>query len=165
MTLPGRPDGRRIAFAKKIAFPGGVGGDFEIFVMNADGSGQRRLTRKAARDDAPAWSPDGRKIVFESRGTAAGEAAARPGTPSRRERRRRRAADGAHGRGAARNRAPRAALPAWSPDGRMIAYLGWRDGNYDVFVMNADGSGLTNVTRSRANEGSFAWSPRRTKGS
>ncbi len=64
-----------------------------------------------------------------------------------------------------KDRAPRAARPLWSPDGRMIAYLGWRDGNYDVYVMNADGSGLTNVTRSRANESSFAWSPRQTKGS
>jgi Tol biopolymer transport system component len=42
----------------------------------------------------------------------------------------------------------------------MIAYLGRRHGTYDVYVMNADGSGLTNVTQSRANESSFAWSPR-----
>ncbi len=45
------PDGRRIAFARKIAFPSGVGGNLEIFVMNADGSGQRRLKREAARGD------------------------------------------------------------------------------------------------------------------
>jgi Tol biopolymer transport system component len=43
----------------------------------------------------------------------------------------------------------------------MIAFLSWRHGNHDVYVMNADGSGLTNVTRSRANESSFAWSPTR----
>ena len=34
--------------------------------MNADGSGQRRLTRNAARDLAPAWLPDGQKIAFVS---------------------------------------------------------------------------------------------------
>ena len=36
----------------------------------------------------------------------------------------------------------------------MIAFLGWNDDNYDVYVMNADGSGQTNVTRSRADESS-----------
>jgi len=60
-----------------------------------------------------------------------------------------------------RNRAPRAALPAWSPDGRLIAFLSSSDGNYDIYVMNADGSGQTNVTRSPADEFWFAWSPKR----
>jgi D-alanyl-D-alanine carboxypeptidase len=159
------PDGRRIAFARKISFVGGVGGNFEIFVMNADGSGQRRLTREAARDDAPAWSPDGRKITFESRASSGGGGhswawfvvavvnADGSGQPKY-----------LSGGEPLRDRAPRAARPLWSPDGRMIAYLGWRHGNYDVYVMNADGSGLTNVTWSKANESSFAWSPRQ-KGS
>jgi Tol biopolymer transport system component len=62
------------------------------------------------------------------------------------------------------NRAPRAALPAWSPDGRMIAFLSWNDDNHDVYVMNADGSGQTNVTRSPADESRFAWSPGRKQG-
>ena len=52
------PDGRRIAFVR---------GQREIYVMNADGSGQRRLARHATTScSAPAWSPDGRKIAFVS---------------------------------------------------------------------------------------------------
>ncbi len=38
----------------------------EVYVMNADGSGQTRLTNEPANDDAPSWSPDGSKIVFRS---------------------------------------------------------------------------------------------------
>ena len=37
-------------------------------------------------------------------------------------------------------------LPAWSPDSRRIAFLSDRDGNWDLYVMNADGSYVVNVT-------------------
>ena len=53
------PDGRRIAFLSRRD------GGKEVYVMSADGSGQRRLTRDASVPAAPAWSPDGRKIAFE----------------------------------------------------------------------------------------------------
>jgi TolB protein len=53
------PDGRRIAFMSWRAGP------TEIFVMNADGTGQQRLTRTSAGDLIdPRWSPDGRRIAF-----------------------------------------------------------------------------------------------------
>jgi dipeptidyl aminopeptidase/acylaminoacyl peptidase len=58
------PDGQRIAFARGAFADGSVGGD--IWVMNADGTDQTRLTAKpGARDRAPTWSPDGEKIAFE----------------------------------------------------------------------------------------------------
>src|SRR4029077_21095245 len=63
------PDGRRIASARRVPLrAGGAGGQFEIFVMNADGSGQRSLARNSSRGFHPVWSPDGRKIVFDPHG-------------------------------------------------------------------------------------------------
>ena len=54
------PDGMRLVFISTHD------GDPEIFVMNADGSGLKKLTDNTAVDAAPSWSPDGGKIVFTS---------------------------------------------------------------------------------------------------
>ena len=54
------PDGLKIAFISTHD------GDPEIFVMNANGTGLRKLTDNTAVDAAPSWSPDGGKIVFTS---------------------------------------------------------------------------------------------------
>ena len=54
------PDGSRIAFSS------GRDGDFEIFVMNADGSGQRQITFNAGQQDRiPSWTADGTQIVYD----------------------------------------------------------------------------------------------------
>ena len=50
----------------RIAFASTGDGDWEIYVMNADGTGQTRLTVNTADDFSPAWSPDGGKIAFVS---------------------------------------------------------------------------------------------------
>ena len=130
------PDGRRIAFVR----------NFEIYVMNADGSAQTNLSRNPARDLAPAWSPDGKRIVFERR-LARRQYGACPGCGG--------AtifevhvmnADGSGQRRLTRNagqvhEGAIGARPRWSPDGSQIAFVSGRDGDADIYLINADGSG------------------------
>jgi TolB protein len=54
------PDGRRIAYSLT------EGGNTDIWVMNADGGGQKKLTHEPAIDVSPAWSPDGKRLAFAS---------------------------------------------------------------------------------------------------
>jgi len=67
-------------------------------------------------------------------------------------------ADGSEPRNLTQNPA-KDVRPAWSPDGRRIAFVSRRDGNSEIYVMNADGSGLRNMTRTPSNDLDPAWSP------
>jgi Tol biopolymer transport system component len=49
--------------------------------------------------------------------------------------------------------------PAWSPDGKRIAFTSNRDGKFQIYVMNADGSNVQRLTQSNANDTEPAWSP------
>ena len=59
-------DGRKIAFVSE-RFHGPSGYSYDLYVINADGSGERRLTHDLLAASYPAWSPDGRKIVYFGR--------------------------------------------------------------------------------------------------
>ena len=68
------PDGKRIAFIGSRVLPepdscasAPEGCNFEIYVVNADGIGETRLTNSAGIDRNPSWSPDGNRVVFESK--------------------------------------------------------------------------------------------------
>jgi TolB protein len=67
------PDGTRIAFMSQVP---SEGAQYDIFVMNADGSGVRRLTTAPADDGWPTWSPDGAAIAFSSTRDDCGESSA-----------------------------------------------------------------------------------------
>ena len=56
----------RFASGRRVAFARNVGGNSEIFVMNADGTQVTNLTNDPAQDRNPAWSPDGTRIAFDT---------------------------------------------------------------------------------------------------
>lgn len=49
--------------------------------------------------------------------------------------------------------------PDWSPDGSQITFFSYRDGNFEVYVMNADGTDQRNLTNNPAIDGRPSWSP------
>ena len=143
------PDGQKIAFASNRdgnCVSASADRCRDIFVMNADGSGQQRLTGNAMVDVFEAWSTDGQTIVFRRRleGTNWDIYAIN--------------ADGSGQRNLTRN--PSHDLDAdWSPDGRRIVFRTSRHGKWELYVMNADGSGQARLTRTAANESRPSWSP------
>jgi Tol biopolymer transport system component/uncharacterized RDD family membrane protein YckC len=147
------PDGRKIAFTRGTP----SGPPYEVFVMNADGSGQRNLTNNPASDVGSSWSPDGRKIAF-TRGPGTLDAPSDIFVMN---------ADGSDQRNLTKDSPGEAFGPEWSPDGTRIAYTRGASATYryepekipEIFVMNADGSGKTNLTNNPAPDRGPAWSP------
>jgi Tol biopolymer transport system component len=146
----------------RIAFTSDRDGNDEIYVMNADGSDQTRLTSYWAFDDQAAWSPDGANIAFTYSDSDSLDSLdsldlldslldiqfdiyvmnADDSDLTN-----------------LTNSAAYDYSPAWSPDGAKIAFTSYRDGNPEIYVMNADGSGQTRLTNNSADDWLAAWSP------
>jgi Tol biopolymer transport system component len=120
------PDGKEIAYASTQS------GHSEIWVMNADGSDQRKVTfpddPNAPDANSPSWSPDGSKIAFAA-GLVGGGEAANIFTIN---------ADGSDR--TQRTFAQSSDNPIWSPDGKDIIFETNRNGPIEIWTMNADGS-------------------------
>ena len=150
------PDGSQIAFS------GTRGGGSNIFRMNADGSGQVPITNTTQMSNLdPAWSPDGQKIAFVSSrgGTGRSEIwvmGADGSNPQRLTVNKELSTDSS-GPIYSNDREP-----AWSPDGSRIAFSSDRDGglaNYEIYVVNADGSNPLRLTNSAQDDSNPTWSP------
>jgi Tol biopolymer transport system component len=117
----------------------GHGGNGDIYVVNADGTGLRPLAQAPGWEDHPSSSPDGRMMVYDV--IKEGSDAVRDGTVWVMN------ADGSGKRQLAKG-SVRGAWATWSPDGKQIAFMrALLPERFAIFVMNADGSGLKRATR------------------
>ena len=159
------PDGSKIAFSR-VLFEGEPPFNYDIWVMNADGSEQTNLSNSPASEDyLPAFSPDGSKIAFVSDQDGDPDPfnameiyvmnADGSGTPTN----------------LSNNPGSNDTAPSFSPDGSKIAFETYRDGAPEIYVTNADGSGtptnLSNNPGSSSDSTAYdrrpAWSPDGTR--
>ena len=134
------PDGERIAFVRR------VDENYDVYVMDADGSDVVRVTDHPAYESEPSWAPDGDRIVFISD---------RSGSTRM------------YVKGVAEEEAHRLRTdfsvvnPEWSPDGRWIAFTGYsRAWNKNaIYRIRPNGKGLTKVTDREGRETRASWSP------
>ena len=137
------PDGTKIAFVRwdlELDLR-------ELYVMDADGGNLTRLLN-APDDDVfvPAWSPDGRFIVYDF--TPQGQQGSIHVIR----------ADGSDERRLTTH-PTNDTSPAWSPDGRHILFTSIRDGDDDIWIMEADGTDERNLTDTEDQDRSPDWSP------
>jgi dipeptidyl aminopeptidase/acylaminoacyl peptidase len=119
-------------------------GNWDIHVMGADGSNPTNLTNSLVLEDrTPAWSPDGKRIVFVRQGDL--------WTMN---------ADGSNQLPVAATPTVTESDPAWSPDGARIAFSAPEGGaDTEIVLINPDGSGRLALTNNSAADGHPAWSP------
>ena len=129
----------------KIVFQSNRDGNWEIYVMNAGGSGLKRLTENESDDEYPVWSPDGEEIAFKSNRDGNWEIYKMNADCSAVSR--------------LTNCEAEDADPCWSPDGEKIAFHSSRDGNWEIYAVCADGGEPVRITKSPHKEILPAWSP------
>jgi uncharacterized repeat protein (TIGR01451 family) len=122
-----------------------------IYTLNVNTFEQKRLTQYGVcgvYSESPSWSPDRTRITFSSYWCSNTWGVYAICIMN---------ADGSGLVGLTQHGSDTS--PAWSPDGRKIAFVSNRDGNREIYVMNADGSGQTRLTNDPAQDDMPAWSP------
>lgn len=105
----------------KLAFSGYFTGDYEVYVVDVNGSNLRNISNHPGRDEWPTWSPDGSRVAFTSDRDGGAIYTV-----------------GVDGTGLTRISDSNCFYPEWSPDGSTIAF----SANGQLSLMNPDGTGV-----------------------
>ncbi|ETA66793.1 periplasmic component of the Tol biopolymer transport system [Methanolobus tindarius DSM 2278] len=133
------PDGNLVVYSSRVS------GNYDIWIMSSGGTDKERLTDAQGDENSPAWSPDGNTIVYSAMGDifTIGINALRPvqltsDTYNNIE-------------------------PSYSPDGNSIVYASNVGGDYDIWILSADGSSHIKLTSDLTDERAPEWSHDGTK--
>ena len=149
------------ADGERIVVSSAKDGDLELYVIDSSGNELAKLTDNEHGDTDPDWSPDGARIAFRSDrggtwdlwimnadGTAPEQITRFPGN------------DGAaHDQDGPPRWRPHPSGAGSDAAGDWIAFSSWRDGDFEVFIIRPDGSGLRQLTDDDASDGWPSWSP------
>ena len=129
-----------------LAFATSRDGNMEIYATQTDNSAVRRLTNSATTDSRPAFSPDGRNIIWVSR-RSGGDQDIWTSLD-----------DGRKPTIVLENAADESA-PQWSPSGTSIVFASNLPGNYEIYTMSATGTNVTRLTNDARSDSYPTWSP------
>ncbi|WP_406662049.1 DPP IV N-terminal domain-containing protein [Methanolobus sp. ZRKC3] len=129
------PDGTKIAYTSKLS------GNYDVWVMDTDGSNKKQITDATGDESSPSWSPDGDKVIYSSNGdifTIALDSI----YPAQ-----------------LTNDSYSNINPSFSPDGELVIFASDRAGDYDIWMVGADGKSFYRATFEGSVQKSPAWCP------
>ena len=127
----------------EVAFISERDGNAEVYVMEADGTGQTRITETEAAEYDLDWSPNGKRLLFISERDGNAEVYVLE-------------AEGKEQTRLTRNSA-RDAQPRWSPNGKRIVFVSYLDGDGEIFVMEDDGGDQVRLTNNDHEDTDPSW--------
>ncbi|MCB0209685.1 MAG: serine/threonine-protein kinase [Anaerolineae bacterium] len=132
---------------QQLLYSADDGGNFNLFFISIAGGNANYVTSAPASEIQPVLSPDGLRVAFISA----------PDTDTGRGDLYVMEIDGTN---SVQLVTGPNSHPAWSPDGRQIAFTNRSEGNDEIYLINADGSNMRNLTNFPADDSHPTWSPR-----